>query len=73
MTAHFHEWMAGIGLIFSRTRHLDISTVFTTHATLLGRYLCAGSIDFYNNLDKVFFLVNEFHAFRCLKLFLESM
>ncbi|XP_065646602.1 glycogen [starch] synthase, muscle isoform X2 [Hydra vulgaris] len=52
MTAHFHEWMAGIGLIFSRTRHLDISTVFTTHATLLGRYLCAGSIDFYNNLDK---------------------
>jgi glycogen(starch) synthase len=23
----------------------------TTHATLLGRYLCAGSVDFYNNLQ----------------------
>ena len=51
--AHFHEWLAGIGLIISRVRHLDIATVFTTHATLLGRYLCAGAIDVYNNLDKV--------------------
>ncbi|XP_064635665.1 glycogen [starch] synthase-like isoform X3 [Lineus longissimus] len=47
---HFHEWLAGVGLILCRMRHLDISTVFTTHATLLGRYLCAGSVDFYNNL-----------------------
>jgi glycogen(starch) synthase len=50
--AHFHEWMSGIGLILCRTRHLDIATVFTTHATLLGRYLCAANCDFYNNLDK---------------------
>jgi glycogen(starch) synthase len=28
-----------------------VTTVFTTHATLLGRYLCAGSVDFYNNLQ----------------------
>lgn len=53
IVAHFHEWLAGIGLILLRTRHLDVSTVFTTHATLLGRYLCAGNVDFYNNLDKV--------------------
>ncbi|GBN38376.1 Glycogen [starch] synthase [Araneus ventricosus] len=50
--AHFHEWLAGIGLILCRTRHLDVATVFTTHATLLGRYLCAANLDFYNNLDK---------------------
>ncbi|KAH9395106.1 Glycogen [starch] synthase, liver [Tyrophagus putrescentiae] len=50
--AQFHEWQAGIGLILSRTRHLDVATVFTTHATLLGRYLCAANVDFYNNLDK---------------------
>ncbi|XP_074659839.1 glycogen [starch] synthase-like isoform X1 [Tubulanus polymorphus] len=50
--AHFHEWLAGIGLILCRTRSLGIATVFTTHATLLGRYLCAGNVDFYNNLDK---------------------
>lgn len=52
MVAQFHEWQAGVGLILCRTRHLDIATVFTTHATLLGRYLCAGNVDFYNNLDK---------------------
>jgi len=52
MTAHFHEWMTAVGLIFSRVRGIDVSTIFTTHATLLGRYLCAGSLDFYNNLDK---------------------
>lgn len=50
---HFHEWLAGVGLIFLRTRKTDVSTIFTTHATLLGRYLCAGDVDFYNNLDKV--------------------
>ncbi len=53
IVAQFHEWLAGVGLILCRTRHLDIATVFTTHATLLGRYLCAASVDFYNNLDKV--------------------
>ncbi|PNJ86765.1 GYS2 isoform 2 [Pongo abelii] len=50
--AQFHEWQAGIGLILSRARKLPIATIFTTHATLLGRYLCAASIDFYNHLDK---------------------
>lgn len=28
-----------------------MATVFTTHATLLGRYLCAGNTDFYNNIQ----------------------
>uniref|UniRef100_A0A8D1XKX1 Glycogen [starch] synthase n=1 Tax=Sus scrofa TaxID=9823 RepID=A0A8D1XKX1_PIG len=50
--AQFHEWQAGTGLILSRARKLPIATVFTTHATLLGRYLCAANIDFYNHLDK---------------------
>lgn len=53
MVGHFHEWLAGVGLILSRLRQLNVSVIFTTHATLLGRYLCAGSADFYNNLDKV--------------------
>lgn len=52
LIAHFHEWLAGIGLIVCRTKHIDVATIFTTHATLLGRYLCAGSVDFYNSLDK---------------------
>uniref|UniRef100_A0A8K9UUF9 Glycogen [starch] synthase n=1 Tax=Oncorhynchus mykiss TaxID=8022 RepID=A0A8K9UUF9_ONCMY len=48
--AHFHEWLAGLGLALCRQRQLPVATIFTTHATLLGRYLCAGSVDFYNNL-----------------------
>ena len=53
IVAHFHEWLAGIGLIMLRLWNVDVATVFTTHATLLGRFLCAGATDFYNNLDKV--------------------
>lgn len=53
VTAHFHEWLAGAGLIYTRTRKVNAALIFTTHATLLGRYLCAGCADFYNNLDKV--------------------
>ncbi|KAF8932568.1 glycogen synthase [Dissophora ornata] len=48
--AHFHEWLAGVAIALCRKRHIDVTTIFTTHATLLGRYLCAGSVDFYNNL-----------------------
>ncbi|WVQ76064.1 hypothetical protein IAR50_005701 [Cryptococcus sp. DSM 104548] len=49
--AHFHEWQVGLAIPLCRKRHLDVTTIFTTHATLLGRYLCAGSVDFYNNLQ----------------------
>jgi glycogen(starch) synthase len=51
VVAHFHEWLAGIALPLTKKRRMDITTIFTTHATLLGRYLCAGSVDFYNNLQ----------------------
>jgi len=52
IVAHFHEWMAGTGLIISRLWKLDLATVFTTHATQLGRHLCAGDTDFYNRLEQ---------------------
>ncbi|KAK2733476.1 glycogen synthase isoform 1 [Onygenales sp. PD_40] len=51
VVAHFHEWLAGVALPLTKKRHMDVTTIFTTHATLLGRYLCAGSVDFYNNLQ----------------------
>lgn len=51
VVAQFHEWLAGVALPLSKKRHMDLTTIFTTHATLLGRYLCAGSVDFYNNLQ----------------------
>jgi len=53
VVTHFHEWLTGVGLLLCHLRKLPVSTIFTTHATLLGRYLCAGSVDFYNNLSNV--------------------
>lgn len=47
----FHEWLAGVAVPLCKKRRIDVTTIFTTHATLLGRYLCAGSVDFYNNLQ----------------------
>jgi glycogen(starch) synthase len=52
MLTHFHEWLCGCGLLFIRIwAHDDIGTLFTTHATLLGRYLAAGDADLYGNLS----------------------
>jgi glycogen(starch) synthase len=48
--AHFHEWMAGVAIPRIAHLRLPISTVFTTHATLLGRYIAGDSSDFYNHL-----------------------
>ncbi|KAK5007779.1 glycogen synthase isoform 1, partial [Elasticomyces elasticus] len=47
-------WFLGearVALPLCKKRRIDVTTIFTTHATLLGRYLCAGSVDFYNNLQ----------------------
>ncbi|KAL3232302.1 Glycogen [starch] synthase isoform 1 [Nakaseomyces bracarensis] len=52
VVAHFHEWLAGVALPLCRKKRIDVVTIFTTHATLLGRYLCAaGDVDFYNHLE----------------------
>ncbi|KAI9720345.1 MAG: glycogen synthase isoform 1 [Chrysothrix sp. TS-e1954] len=51
VVVQFHEWLAGVALPLTKKRMIDVTTIFTTHATLLGRYLCAGNVDFYNNLQ----------------------
>src|SRR5690606_39977118 len=35
--AHFHEWMAGLPILDIRREKMRIKTIFTTHATQLGR------------------------------------
>ncbi len=49
--AHFHEWMAGVPIPGMRRDNLDIKIVFTTHATILGRYLAMNDPQFYNHLS----------------------
>jgi len=48
--AHMHEWMAGAAVPMLRKERWPGSTVFTTHATILGRYLAMNDGDFYNHL-----------------------
>jgi glycogen(starch) synthase len=47
---HFHEWMGGVAVPRIAHMGLDVATVFTTHATLLGRYLAGDNPNFYNDL-----------------------
>jgi len=37
MVAQFHEWMAGVALLYLKDKNVDIASVFTVHATMLGR------------------------------------
>ena len=48
--AHFHEWMAATPIPELRQSKTPISITFTTHATLLGRYLAMNDPEFYNHL-----------------------
>ena len=48
--AHFHEWMAGAAIPLLRHDNWPGSIVFTTHATLLGRYLAMNDDQFYDHL-----------------------
>lgn len=50
IVAHFHEWLGGLAIPAIRKRNLGIATVFTTHATLLGRYIASSREDFYERL-----------------------
>ncbi|MBI5432815.1 MAG: glycogen/starch synthase, partial [Planctomycetes bacterium] len=35
----FHEWMTGAGLLYLEEKNPEVGTIFTTHATVLGRAL----------------------------------
>jgi len=50
--AHFHEWLAGAGLLHLKIENSHVKTAFTTHATMLGRTLADSGFDLYNQLGK---------------------
>ncbi|MDX2247255.1 MAG: glycosyltransferase [Bacteroidia bacterium] len=50
VVAQVHEWMAATSIPEIRRDKLPIRTVFTTHATMLGRYLAMNDPDFYEHL-----------------------
>lgn len=50
--AHFHEWMTGAGILYLKKEAPEISTVFTTHATVLGRSIAGNGFPLYENIEQ---------------------
>ncbi len=50
LIAHFHEWMSASCVPQLHEDKIKIATVFTSHATVLGRYLAPNEYDYYNNI-----------------------
>lgn len=48
--AHFHEWMSSLPILDFKREGTRVRTVFTTHATQLGRHLAINSPEFYSHL-----------------------
>jgi glycogen(starch) synthase len=50
IVAQFHEWMSGLPILDIKKEKMPVKTVFTTHATQLGRHLAINSPLFYAHL-----------------------
>lgn len=48
VVAHFNEWTTGMGLLYLKTQAPEIATVFTTHATSIGRSICGNGKPLYD-------------------------
>ena len=46
--AQFHEWLSAGALLHLKRNKVRIGTVFTTHATVLGRTLAGNNVDLYS-------------------------
>ncbi len=53
MLAHFHEWQGALALPLLRHRRVSFPSVFTTHATLVGRSLSAANVNLYDHLADI--------------------
>ena len=47
--AQFHEWMTGTGVLYIKDKIPQVGTVFTSHATVLGRAIAGNGLKLYNN------------------------
>jgi len=50
VVAQFHEWMTGTGLLYLKSVNVPIATVFTTHATVIGRCIAGNYLPLYDGL-----------------------
>lgn len=52
IVAQFHEWMTGTGILYIEDKVPQIATVFTTHATVLGRSIAGNGLPLYDDIGK---------------------
>ena len=48
--AHFDEWTTGMGLLYTNWKLPFVGTIFTTHATTIGRSICGNGKPLYDYL-----------------------
>lgn len=51
VVAHFHEWMSASGILYLKEKMTWAGTVFTTHATVLGRSIAGNGLALYSKLE----------------------
>jgi phosphorylase/glycogen(starch) synthase len=51
IVAQFHEWMTGVGVLYLKNKVPQVGTVFTTHATVVGRSVAGNGLPLYRNID----------------------
>jgi len=49
--AHFNEWTTGMGLLYTKWKVPYIGTIFTTHATSIGRSICGNGKPLYDYMS----------------------
>lgn len=54
VVAHFDEWTTGMGLLYLKSRMPQVATVFTTHATSIGRSICGNGKPLYDYMPGYF-------------------
>ena len=61
--AQFHEWMTGSGVLYLNKNVAQIGTIFTTHATVLGRSLAGNGVPVYREMENIdaFKFANQFN------------
>lgn len=51
MVAQYHEWPSAQGCHLAKEQNLPMATIFTAHATVLGRDLCDRSVNLYRVIE----------------------
>lgn len=54
VVAHFDEWTTGMGLLYIKAYLPQVATVFTTHATSIGRSICGNGKPLYDYMPGYF-------------------